>query len=61
LVVIFTIGVFSGARLLAKIVGKNYECQARSERTSNKEKKTLNNMRECNKQGTREHKQCVRK
>jgi hypothetical protein len=24
-------------------------------------KKTLNNMRECNKQGAREHKQCVRK
>jgi hypothetical protein len=24
-------------------------------------KKTLNNMRECNKQRTREHKQCVRK
>jgi hypothetical protein len=40
---------------------KNYECQARSERKSNKEKKTLNNMKECNKQGAREHKQCVRK
>jgi hypothetical protein len=27
----------------------------RSERTSNKEKKTLNNMRKCNKQRAREH------
>jgi hypothetical protein len=26
-------------------VRKKYECQARSERASNKEKKTLNNMR----------------
>jgi hypothetical protein len=42
-------------------VGKNYECQARSERASNKEKNTLTNMRECNKEGAREHKQCVRK
>jgi len=42
-------------------VGKNYECQARSERASNKEKNTLNNMTECNKQGAREHKQSVRK
>jgi hypothetical protein len=33
----------------------------RSEIASNKEKKTLNNMRKCNKQGEREHKQCVRK
>jgi hypothetical protein len=46
---------------LAYIVQRNYECQARSERTSTKEKKTLNNMKECNKQGAREHKQCVRK
>jgi hypothetical protein len=30
-------------------VRKKYECQARSERASNKEKKTLNNMRKCNK------------
>jgi hypothetical protein len=42
-------------------VGKNYECQERSKRASNKEKKTLNNMRECNKQGAREGKQCVKK
>jgi hypothetical protein len=33
----------------------------RNEKTSNKEKKTLNNIRECNKQGARKHKQCVRK
>jgi len=42
-------------------VGKNYECQARNEKTSNKEKKTLNNMKECNMQGARKHKQCMRK
>ncbi len=42
-------------------MGKNYECQERNKRASNMEKKTLNNMRECDKQGAREHKQRVRK
>jgi hypothetical protein len=42
-------------------VHKNYESQARTKRASNKEKKTLNTMRECNKQRVRKHKRCVKK